>query len=103
MVTLNASSVSCSVTICYTRSVQHCTVVPASWRQIETGPETTRMPQDDPLQTSLTLLGRLGADPKDQAAWHDFVARYSPKILHWCRGWGLQESDAQDVTHNVRV
>jgi RNA polymerase sigma factor (sigma-70 family) len=59
------------------------------------------MPQDDPLQTSLTLLGRLGADPKDQAAWNDFVSRYSPKILQWCRGWGLQEPDAQDVTQNV--
>jgi len=59
------------------------------------------MPNDDPLQTSVTLLGRLRADPKDQAAWSDFVARYGPKILVWCRGWGLQESDAQDVTQNV--
>ncbi len=59
------------------------------------------MPKDDPLQTSVTLLGRLRSDPKDQAAWNDFVARYSPKILQWCYGWGLQESDAQDVTQNV--
>jgi hypothetical protein len=27
------------------------------------------MPDDDPLKTSLTLLGRLRRDPKDQAAW----------------------------------
>jgi hypothetical protein len=33
------------------------------------------MPDDDPLKTSLTLLGRLHRDPKDQAAWSDFVAR----------------------------
>jgi RNA polymerase sigma factor (sigma-70 family) len=59
------------------------------------------MPQDDPLDTSVTLLGRLRSDPKDQAAWNDFVARYSPKILQWCRAWSLQESDAQDVTQNV--
>jgi RNA polymerase sigma factor (sigma-70 family) len=59
------------------------------------------MPKDDPLQTSVTLLGRLRSDPKDQAAWHDFVGRYSPKILRWCHFWGLQESDAQDVTQNV--
>jgi RNA polymerase sigma factor (sigma-70 family) len=59
------------------------------------------MPDDDPLRTSVTLLGRLRADPKDQAAWSDFVARYGPKILLWCRRWGLQESDAQDVTQNV--
>jgi RNA polymerase sigma-70 factor (ECF subfamily) len=59
------------------------------------------MPHDDPLETSLARLGRLCQDPKDQAAWSDFVARYGPRILQWCRGWGLQESDAQDVTQDV--
>jgi RNA polymerase sigma-70 factor (ECF subfamily) len=59
------------------------------------------MSDDDSLKTSLTLLGRLGRDPKDQAAWSDFVARYGPRVLQWCRGWGLQESDAQDVTQDV--
>jgi RNA polymerase sigma-70 factor (ECF subfamily) len=59
------------------------------------------MPNHDPLRTSLTLLGRLRRDPKDQAAWSEFVARYGPRILQWCRGWGLQESDAQDVTQEV--
>jgi RNA polymerase sigma factor (sigma-70 family) len=59
------------------------------------------MSDDDPLRTSVTLLARLRADPKDQAAWSDFVARYGPKILQWCRGWGLQESDARDVTQDV--
>jgi RNA polymerase sigma-70 factor (ECF subfamily) len=59
------------------------------------------MPDDDPLKTSLTLIGRLRRDPKDQAAWSEFVARYGPRILQWCRGWGLQQSDAQDVTQNV--
>jgi RNA polymerase sigma-70 factor (ECF subfamily) len=55
------------------------------------------MSDDDSLKTSLTLLGRLGRDSKDQAAWSDFVACYGPRILQWCRGWGLRESDAQDV------
>jgi RNA polymerase sigma factor (sigma-70 family) len=59
------------------------------------------MLDDDPLKTSLTLLGRLGRDPKDQAAWSEFVARYGPRILRWCRGWRLQESDAEDVTQDV--
>jgi RNA polymerase sigma-70 factor (ECF subfamily) len=59
------------------------------------------MSKDDPLKTSLTLLGRLRQDPKDQAAWSDFVARYGPVILQWCRGWRLQESDAEDVTQEV--
>jgi RNA polymerase sigma factor (sigma-70 family) len=52
-------------------------------------------------QTSITLLGRLRQEPKDQDAWNDFVARYPPKILHWCRGWRLQESDGHDVTQGV--
>ena len=59
------------------------------------------MPEDHPSQTSSTLLGRLRRDPRDQAAWSDFVARYQPRILDWCRGWGLQEPDAQDVTQAV--
>ena len=52
-------------------------------------------------QTSVTLLARLRKDAADAAAWNDFVARYEPKILEWCRGWGLQESDARDVTQDV--
>jgi len=59
------------------------------------------VPEDHPSQTSSTLLGRLGRGPGDQAAWNDFVARYQPRILDWCRRWGLQESDAQDVTEAV--
>ena len=64
-------------------------------------PREAPIPDDEPLKTSLTLLGRLGRDPRDQAAWSDFVARYGPRILRWCRGWGLQESDAEDVTQEV--
>jgi RNA polymerase sigma-70 factor (ECF subfamily) len=55
----------------------------------------------DSSRTSVTLLGRLRRDPEDQAAWGEFVARYEPRILRWCRHWGLQESDARDVTQNV--
>jgi RNA polymerase sigma factor (sigma-70 family) len=59
------------------------------------------VPEDYASRTSVTLLGRLRQDPKDQFAWNDFVARYEPKILQWCLGWRLQESDARDVTQNV--
>ena len=55
------------------------------------------MAQDHSSTTSVTLLGRLSHDPTDQGAWSDFVARYGPKILHWCRRWRLLEADAQDV------
>jgi RNA polymerase sigma factor (sigma-70 family) len=59
------------------------------------------MPQDHSSRTSVTLLGRLRRDPNDQPAWNDFVARYRPQILRWCRRWRLQESDAEDVTQVV--
>lgn len=51
--------------------------------------------------TRVTLLGRLRRRPGDPAAWSEFVARYGPKILAWCRGWGLQDADAHDVTQTV--
>ena len=51
--------------------------------------------------TRVTLLGRLEAFPNDPAAWAEFVEWYGRKIYVWCRGWGLQEADAQDVTQDV--
>jgi RNA polymerase sigma factor (sigma-70 family) len=51
--------------------------------------------------TSETLLGRVGLSPSDTVAWARFVAVYGPKIRGWCRRWGLQEADAEDVTQDV--
>jgi hypothetical protein len=48
-------------------------------------PGTVPMISDHPSTTDVTLLGRLRDDPTDQAAWGDFVARYGPQILRWCR------------------
>lgn len=59
------------------------------------------MPNEPFSRTSATLLARLGEDPYDQAAWAEFVARYRPGILAWCRQWRLQESDAEDVAQAV--
>jgi len=52
-------------------------------------------------RTSLTLLARLRQNPADEGAWRRFVDRYSPKIETWCRHWGLQQADAQDVAQIV--
>jgi RNA polymerase sigma factor (sigma-70 family) len=52
-------------------------------------------------RTSPTLLGRLQQAPADQSAWAEFVERYGRKIYGWCRQWGLQDADAQDVTQMV--
>ena len=49
----------------------------------------------------VSLLGRLRRDPTNQAIWDEFVDHYGTKIYAWCRRWGLQEADAQDVTQNV--
>jgi RNA polymerase sigma factor (sigma-70 family) len=53
------------------------------------------------LQTNASLLARLRRPTIDQAAWADFVRRYGPLVLGWCRHWRLQETDAQDVTQVV--
>jgi RNA polymerase sigma factor (sigma-70 family) len=59
------------------------------------------VPHEPCSRTSATLLARLREDPCDEAAWADFVARYRPEILKWCGRWGLQHSDAEDVTQSV--
>jgi RNA polymerase sigma factor (sigma-70 family) len=59
------------------------------------------MSENQSSRTSVTLLGRLRQDPKDEAAWIEFLARYEPKIFQWCLRWRLQESDARDVTQDV--
>jgi RNA polymerase sigma factor (sigma-70 family) len=51
--------------------------------------------------TSPTLLRRLRHNPTDQAAWDEFVHRYSKIMAGWCARWGLQPADAQDVVQNV--
>ena len=51
--------------------------------------------------TRVTLIGRLRSAPSDPVAWGEFVEWYGQKILIWCRAWGLQEADAQDVTQEV--
>jgi RNA polymerase sigma-70 factor (ECF subfamily) len=58
--------------------------------------------QDPPsLPTSPTLLGCLRQQPNNQAAWGQFVDRYSRTIYGWCRQSGLQDADAEDVTQMV--
>jgi RNA polymerase sigma-70 factor, ECF subfamily len=52
-------------------------------------------------QTSSTLLRRLAASPQDEAAWSEFVDRYGPRLVQWCRAWGLQDADILDVSQTV--
>jgi RNA polymerase sigma factor (sigma-70 family) len=52
-------------------------------------------------QTSLTLMEMLREQPQNALAWDKFVRRYHPKIYGWCKAWGLQEADAEDVAQDV--
>ena len=54
-------------------------------------------------QTRLSLLSRLRTNPDNPSAWDEFVRRYGPQIRAWCRAWGLQEADAEDITQMVLV
>jgi RNA polymerase sigma-70 factor (ECF subfamily) len=58
------------------------------------------MSDTDAAQTRASLLERLG-DPADEDAWREFDRLYRPMILAWCRLWGLQEADAEDVSQRV--
>ena len=51
--------------------------------------------------TSQSLLSQLRHQPADSDSWKRFVDIYEPKIRRWCRGWGLQQNDADDVAQNV--
>ena len=51
--------------------------------------------------TSPTLLARLGGDVTDAPAWDQFVRQYGSRILAWCRHWGLQPADGEDVCQDV--
>ena len=59
------------------------------------------MSHPEEFDTSTTLLRSLRQDPPDQAAWIKFVDRYGRLLYGWCRKWGLQQSDAEDVTQTV--
>jgi RNA polymerase sigma-70 factor (ECF subfamily) len=54
-------------------------------------------------RTSESLLGRLHRNPGDPESWNEFVRRYGRRIYSWCRGWSLQDADAEDVTQNVLI
>lgn len=53
--------------------------------------------------TSTSLLRRLRQEPANEVAWRTFVDRYGGLLRGWCRKWGLQEADADDVTQNVML
>lgn len=59
------------------------------------------MTAERPFETRVSLLGRLQSDPNDALAWSEFVDWYGRKLYAWCRAWGLQQADAQEVAQEV--
>jgi RNA polymerase sigma-70 factor (ECF subfamily) len=58
---------------------------------------------DTAVDTRPTLLARLLDPQADPSTWDEFVRCYRHQIHNWCRAWGLQETDADDVTQSVLV
>src|SRR6516165_9702289 len=50
--------------------------------------------------TRASLLLRL-RDPRDAAAWGEFVDLYAPLVYGYLRKQGLQDADAADLTQDV--
>ncbi len=49
--------------------------------------------------TSLSLLERIKKG--DDSGWHRVVELYSPLVRYWCRRWGIDGADADDVAQEV--
>jgi RNA polymerase sigma factor (sigma-70 family) len=54
----------------------------------------------DPPPTRPSLLARI-RDPRDGAAWGEFVDVYGPLVYDYGRRRGLQDADAADLTQDV--
>ena len=52
--------------------------------------------------TPVSLLERLQS-PDDLSAWDEFSRRYSRVIQQWCRKWGLQSADAEDLIQETTL
>ncbi len=49
--------------------------------------------------TSLSLLQRIRNG--DASGWNRVVDLYSPLLFHWCRRWGVEGADAEDIVQEV--
>jgi len=52
--------------------------------------------------TRASLLLRL-REPRDEAAWKEFVELYAPLVYNYARKHGLQDADAMDLSQEVIV
>jgi RNA polymerase sigma factor (sigma-70 family) len=57
--------------------------------------------RNGPQTTSISLMARLNGGAGSDEAWDEFVRVYGPHVIQWCRGHGLAEADALDVSQDV--
>ena len=55
----------------------------------------------DPLSTSISLLNH--ARNGDSQAWSHIVSMYGPLVVRWCKQYGIQAADTDDVIQNVFI
>lgn len=51
--------------------------------------------------TRLSLLERLSAPDEDSLAWNEFVELYVQLIVGWCRHWGVNQADMDEVVQET--
>ena len=66
---------------------------------VHTSPARPITGVDPSESTSLTLLERVKV--RDRDAWQRLVALYSPLLRYWCRRWGANSADADDILQEV--
>jgi RNA polymerase sigma-70 factor (ECF subfamily) len=55
----------------------------------------------DAPSTHPSLLHALGTPEHREEAWRTFFQRYEPVISRWCRRWGVQSGNAEEVSATV--
>lgn len=52
-------------------------------------------------RTHLSLLVHLCDDKRRNEAWPVFAKKYGGQIYRWCRHWGAEPADAEDITQET--
>jgi RNA polymerase sigma factor (sigma-70 family) len=70
----------------------------------EPGGDIVKPNHDRIVNVGPRTLGELSAichDPRNPSAWEEFLGRYQPKVIAYCRARGLSAQDAEVVTSDV--
>jgi RNA polymerase sigma-70 factor (ECF subfamily) len=65
----------------------------------QAAPGARTLPVSNESGTSLSLLQRIRNG--DELGWRRVVELYSPLVYYWCRRWGVEGADADDLLQEV--